>query len=60
MLVNTIERVQAEIVRNGEMYRQYLNERREAQKAFLIQQKGQKEREEMLKREIKRFVSKIR
>ena len=54
----TIERVLAEIIRNGESYKASLDERRRAKAAYLFLRKEQKAREEMLKRDIRNSFSK--
>ena len=53
VLDETVERVAAEIVRNGEIYRCAQNERRRAREAYRFEQKARKEKEIALLNEIK-------
>lgn len=53
VLNETVERVAAEIVRNGEIYHCAQNERRQAREAYRLEQKAQKEKEIALLNEIK-------
>lgn len=52
-LEETIERVAAEIVKNGEAYRVALEARREAREEYRRKQKAKKEREKALQSELK-------
>lgn len=52
-LNETIDRIAAEIIRNGETYRTVLEERRKARKDYLRERKERKEREQSLLKEVK-------
>lgn len=52
-LDDTVARVSAEIVRNGEAYRAAQKERRKAREEYLQERKAQKEREQSLLEEVK-------
>ena len=54
VLNETVERVAAEIVRNGEIYRCAQNDRRRAREAYRREQKERKEKERTLMEEVKR------
>ena len=53
VLGDTVERVAAEIVHNGEILRRAQNERRRAREAYRLEQKARKEKEIALLKEIK-------
>ncbi|MCR5759216.1 MAG: DNA mismatch endonuclease Vsr [Bacteroidales bacterium] len=55
VLDETIARVKAEIIRNGEAYRSAQNERRKAREAYRLEMKSRKVREAALKAELKRI-----
>ena len=52
-LDDTVARVSAEIVRNGEAYRAVQEERRKAREEYLQEMKARKEREQSLLEEVK-------
>ena len=52
VLGETVERVAAEIVRNGKIYRCTQNERRRAREVYRLEQKAQKEKEISLLKEL--------
>ncbi len=52
---DTIKRVEAEIIHNGELYRQIQENRREARKEYLAEMKLRKEREASALKELHKF-----
>lgn len=51
---DTLDRVEAEIIKNGDAYRRCQDSRKEARKAYLMERGARKKREEGLMAEIKR------